>query len=250
MTSKELQVKLIKAQDKLTKKEALLKKYEAKINKIKAQIVSKGWSVEAGAYQKHTADGRCATDEAYDCYWTFCDLASAEDSYKNTERAIEEQKQIVEKWAAKVETARKQEKVVESEYPAEFKELRKNLVAEWTRYDIEKKARLRKAYAELGYKEFIKKYNHAGYDHIQMIDEDFRKANERLADAMILNLWNRVKEKVGTPTAYDLLLENGNSYEGLALNGVVTGTDGIATVESILAGGYNIQRLHIRVLVH
>lgn len=248
MTSKELQERLNKAQEKLAKKEALVKKYEAKAEKIRKQIIAKGWSLEAGRYQKHE-NGSPKTEEANECYWTFCDLDDAEEGIKNTIKAIEEQKRIVAKWADKVETARKQEKVIDREYPKEFKELRNNLVAEWTRYDIERKARLRKAYEELEYKEFIKKYKYAGYAHMHTSDEDFRKANERTADALILNLWNRVKEKVGTPTAYDLLLENGNSYEGMALNGVVTGTDGIARVESILAGGYNIQRLHIRVLV-
>lgn len=248
MTSKELQERLTKAQEKLTKKEALLKKYEAKAEKIRKQIVAKGWSLEAGRYQKHE-NGSPKTEEAYDCYYTFCDLDDAEEGIKNTIKAIEEQKRIVAKWADKVESTKKQEKTIEREYPQELKDLRTNLVEEWTRYDLSRQETIRKALKELGYNEFFKKYKNASYEAITMTEEEFRRDNERTADALILNLWNRVKEKVGTPTAYELHLDNGNSYEGMALNGVVKGTDGIARVESILAGGYNIQRLHIRVLV-
>lgn len=249
MTSKELNEKLTKAQEKLTKKEALLKKYEAKVEKITADIIAHGWSIEAGRYQKHSKDGSMLTEEAHDCYWRFCDLDDAQQSVKSTKRAIEDQKKIVEKWANAVETETKKENVIDREYPEEFKELRKNLVDDWTKYDIEKSERLSKEYKELGYKEFIKKFKYAGYEHMMKSEKEFRKENERTADSLILNLWNRVKEKVGTPTRYDLSLNNGNSYEGIALNGWVYGTEGSALIESILAGGYNIQRLHIRVLV-
>ena len=248
MTSKELQERLNKAQEKLAKKEALVKKYEAKAEKIRKQIIAKGWSLKAGRYQKHE-NGSPKTEEANECYWTFCDLDDAEEGIKNTIKAIEEQKRIVAKWAEKVETARKQERMIDSEYPEEFKTLRTNLVEEWTRYDIAKKARLSEKYDELGYREFVKQYKHAGYVIVHTSNDDFRKDNERTADALILNLWNRVKEKVGTPKDFDLYLENGNSVEMIALNGWVKGTDGSARIESILAGGYNIQRLHIRVLV-
>ena len=38
--------------------------------------------------------------------------------------------------------------------------------------------------------------------------------------------------------------------EGICINGFVKGTAGTARVESITAGGWNIQKLHIRTLVH
>ena len=249
MKSTVLQEKLTKAQEKLAKKEALVKKYEAKCERIKAQIVAKGWSLEAGAFQKHNAEGSPTTEEAYECYWAFCDLASVEDDIKRTYRAIEEQKQIVENWSNKFESAKKQEEEIDREYPKELKELRTNLVKEWTAYDMNKKEFYTKKFEELGYKEFYEKYKNVGYSMMNSSEADFRKANEKTADALILNLWNRVKEKVGTVTEYNLYLDNGNSYEGMALNGTVKGTKGVAHVESILAGGYNIQRLHIRVLV-
>ena len=248
MTSKELQERLTKAEEKLTKKQNLLKKYEAKADKIRKQIVAKGWSVEAGRYQKHV-NGSMTTDEARECYWTFCDLSDAEAGIKSTLKAIEEQKRIVEKWANAHEAELKKERTRVHEYPAIFTEYKNNLVEAWTRYDMRKKQFYRSQYELLGYDEFFKKYHHAAYDMMHSSEESFRKANARSADILILNLWNRVKEKVETPTEYHLNLTSGNEWEGVAINGVVKGTNGTAVVESILAGGYNIQKLHIRTIV-
>lgn len=248
MTSKELQERLTKAQEKLTKKEALVKKYEAKAEKVKAQIIARGWDLEAGKYQKHT-NGSMQSDEAHDCYWTFCDLEDAQDSIKSTLKAIEEQRRIVEKWADAVETEKKKEKTVAFEYPEIFTQYKNNLVDHWTKYDMSTAEFYRKEYERLGYRDFFQKYKGSAYDMMHAKEEDFRRQNEKAADRLLLNLWNRVKEKVGTPTEYHLNLEHGNEWEGLAINGFVKGTDGSAVVESILAGGYNIQKLHIRTIV-
>lgn len=56
---------------------------------------------------------------------------------------------------------------------------------------------------------------------------------------------SRIHAITGEVTDWD-----GIHYSGGALNGVVYGKLGSVRVESILAGGYNIQRLHVRVLVH
>ena len=58
----------------------------------------------------------------------------------------------------------------------------------------------------------------------------------KLSDAM-------GKKKVGEITEWKLW------FTSKALNGYVTGTKGSATIETIIAGGWNIQRRHNRVLV-
>lgn len=255
--SKDLQEKLTKAEEKLTKKQALLKKYEAKVAKIEKQIVANGWDLEAGKYQLYVDGAERQSEEYNKSYWTFCDLADAKESVKNTVKAIAEQERIVEKWRNATETAKKAEKIRDNEYPEIFKTFRNNVVKAWTAHDMKVKAFYRAQYNSLmeefgnwdGYTAFIKKYKHSAYEFMNTDEEDFRKANEKSADRLVLNLWNRVKEKTGTPTEFDLHLENGNAWEGIVINGVVKGTEGNAVVESIYAGGYNIQKLHIRTLV-
>lgn len=55
----------------------------------------------------------------------------------------------------------------------------------------------------------------------------------------------RVVEYVGTITKLDDIVWTNNGLEG-----VVTGTDGRCYIRSILAGGYNIQCLHVRMIVN
>ena len=80
-------------------------------------------------------------------------------------------------------------------------------------------------------------------------DEKIRSNNERDGKNLILDLLNRVTKITGPVRDWSgLHVTTGNSG-GAVLNGVVIGDEGKARVESILAGGYNIQRLHVRTLV-
>lgn len=81
-------------------------------------------------------------------------------------------------------------------------------------------------------------------------EEHLRKTVQRDVDNMVLNLMSRVAEKCGNIISTDdLSVTMGNSTEGCAINGWIEGDKGNAYVGSIRAGGYNIQCLHIRVLV-
>lgn len=65
---------------------------------------------------------------------------------------------------------------------------------------------------------------------------------------LFTNLLNKVSSKVGNITDLsDLTTTSGNNE--VVLNGVVTGQNGIVKVQSILAGGHGVQRLHIRTLI-
>ena len=79
-------------------------------------------------------------------------------------------------------------------------------------------------------------------------DEEIHKNNQKDGENLILDLLKRVTKITGAVTDWSgLYVTSGNM--GAVLNGKVIGEEGSARVESITAGGYNIQRLHIRTLV-
>jgi len=81
-----------------------------------------------------------------------------------------------------------------------------------------------------------------------MTDEDIHKQNQKAGENLILDLLKRVTKITGPVTSWaGLRVTRGNI--GPVINGIVTGEDGKAEVESIYAGGYSVQRLHIRTLV-
>lgn len=85
--------------------------------------------------------------------------------------------------------------------------------------------------------------------HYHFFNEDkMRKDVKRTVEDLILNLLVRVEKKCGNVINTENLCVRPAS-EGCAINGWIEGDKGNAHVESIYAGGYNIQRLHVRVLV-
>lgn len=82
-----------------------------------------------------------------------------------------------------------------------------------------------------------------------MSDEDIHKENVESGKRIILDLVNRVTKITGPITSWSgLHLTQGNGGWSV-LNGIVEGEDGRASVETILAGGWNVQKLHCRTLV-
>ena len=62
----------------------------------------------------------------------------------------------------------------------------------------------------------------------------------------LISIIEKINKIVGTITDASHLSIGDNGE----INGVIEGTEGKATVETIGAGGWNIQRYHLRTLVH
>lgn len=209
---------------------------EKKIENKKATIAKK---------EKWISSGK---KDAYEVEWLRDDIKRLNSEIKETEATIERYKAQLEKTTA--------EENKHNELPAVLLDVERRLVEAWNEHDIKERDELRRAYREevdshlngrdslKAYREFIKK--HPGYHQKgRMSNEDIDKENKKAARFYVLDLYRRVEEIVGKITDLD-----GITCNGVALNGIVKGTEGRARVETILAGGYNIQRLHCRTLVH
>lgn len=236
MMSYEIQERLTKAQEKVEKCKATIERHKAQAEK-KLQILQRnGWSTNLEDYRG--SDNREAWSLAYDYNYKLGDI-------KGAERKLEEAEQIVRNWEAKLDKQIAMELTLANEVPEAFKQAREELVEEWVASDIGARDRMLQKKRELSYEEFRKLYKFTEEEDLKHSDEEFRKIEEREADIWLINLYNRVKDITGEVTDCSYLY-----WGGKCLNGYVIGKNGSARVETIGAGGYNIQRFHLRVLVH
>ena len=212
MTSYELKSRIQKANEKIQKKTATITKKETWI-----------------------ASGK---KDEYEIKWLQEDIS-------RLTREIAETQKTVEKYEKQLAGELERERVLLTEIPESMKQMQIELVERWNGYDFERRANLKAQYDELGYKEFMKKNKHTGYDFMRLSNLEIIENNEKSAKALIIDLFYRIRHITGEVTDRTQIFCSNN-----ALNGIVIGKEGRAKVESILAGGYNIQRLHVRVLVH
>ena len=140
--------------------------------------------------------------------------------------------------------------VLITDMPDILRELQEELVMRWDKWDMERRDKIIADYRELDYKEFSKKYTHAEVVFKGKSDEQIHDDNVQSAENLIIDLIYRVRKITGEITDWSDIRASAGTGGFTVLNGTVIGKEGIACVESITAGGYNIQRLHIRVLVH
>lgn len=164
--------------------------------------------------------------------WRECDLEGCKDDIKRTERSISEKKELLEKYKGELNKVNEDRNIYDKYVPESMKEMVKELESQWNIWDKERREFLSKEYKKLG------------YNKMRESDESIEKNNKRDADLYVMDLWNRINEKTGEVRDW-----SGIHCVGVALNGVVEGDKGKVEVRTILAGGYNIQRLHCRTLV-
>lgn len=137
-----------------------------------------------------------------------------------------------------------------NEMPAVLVEFKNNLINRWDAYDEWKKQTIRKEYSDShNHREMREKWGAGWYEFMYITTEQIHTQNVKDAETLVLNLINRTIEITGkiTDAKYLRIGSDNNGYS--IINGIVIGEKGKASVTSIGAGGYNIQRYHIRVLV-
>ena len=92
-----------------------------------------------------------------------------------------------------------------------------------------------------GFMEHLIQYNGHSDKFTDKLSEQIKKESERKKK----NLLNRIESKVGKIVHTSL-----NIGADGELNGIIEGKKGKVKIETVHAGGYNIQCLHFRVLIH
>ena len=228
-------MKLETLNDRIQKAEERIAKKQNTIEKKTAWIAKKQKSVE--------------TMTGNDKMWAECDIENYQDDIDRLQKEIEEIRQTVEGYKEQLSGAKAKADTLK-ELPETLKEMQSELVTRWDEYDKEHRDFLIAKYRELGFKEFVNQYHWSAYDDKDKTDEQIHAGNMNDAEALILNLVCRVRGIVGEITDWSNVMATAGTYGCTVLNGYVQGTQGRCRVESIGAGGYNIQRYHIRVLVH
>lgn len=253
-----LKERIEKAELKISKKQNTITKKQKSIEKKSNYLMTK-YGVDYNTFDKYNREGHGWTrEEDHDVYWTMCDIDTLIDDIKRLNKEIPEIQKTLEKYQGQLAGEIEKESIFIKEVPEVMKKLEEQLVVEWDRWDMNRRERLLKVYNEVGYKVFMKgtpekyfydSHTHADYEFMFLTDDQIHNSNVQFARQEVLDLYRRVKDITGEVTDWSYIrLEDGNEFP--VLTGIVTGKEGKANIETILAGGYNIQRLHIRTLVH
>lgn len=241
-----LKERIEKANEKIEKKQNTIVKKTAQIEKKYKALEKLGVQDPA----EHDREEFRGAENWHDIYWTYCDIGHLKEDITRGGKEIEETKKTLEKYEKQLAGEIEKESIFLKEVPEVFKDLIDELTETWDLWDTMRRANLKKAYEELGYKEFMRTHTYADYEFRYITDEKIHSDNERDAKALVLDLYYRVKDITGEVTDWSGIRATQGTHGFTVLNGVVIGKEGRAEVESIYAGGYNIQKLHVRVLVH
>ena len=136
--------------------------------------------------------------------------------------------------------------VKEGDIPAVLKEYQQTLEEELFEEDVRLKQKFKEDYKILGYEAYCNKYK----GHIAFANslrdlpiEKIKSNSKKRAEQFVTDLYKKIKEKVGH-IRYCALYFNGRD-----INGRIYGENCDLHLTTIVAGGYNIQRLHNRYLI-
>lgn len=230
-----------------------IKSYEAKIAKMNETLAKKTASIEK--FKEKFSKKADKASEADIREYNF-NLSLKEDDLRDLGIRISE----AEKRLGKLREEAEAKKKSAFEIPECFNGFLNDLVENWDMHDKKKRDEIR----SLGRNYYLIRESEGKipsidnakkseyYRWYDLTDEQIHKDNVRTAEALVRNLVIRCREKAGEIESFSgLKIARGNMFKdgGMAINGFVQGSKGSAYVHSVFAGGWNIQRLHVRVLV-
>jgi chromosome segregation ATPase len=264
MTITELQERINKAEETITKKNTLIEKRNKSIEKTMKKLRDLDYtSDDYDSLQSEMEEARAKDfngtkfQEGYNYIY---DLHTYYESIKDAHKAIEETKEKINRYSDMLKAEEAKNDFINN-LPDNVKTFMDELEDSWNKYDMRRRDKILEMRHELyhmnssstEYKELHvkiqQKFGNNWYEDALLTDEQIKKDNKKAVRALILDFINRVKDRVGTITSFANLYLNRDNQGYAILNGKVEGTNGVARVESIYAGGYNIQKLHVRVLV-
>lgn len=238
MTTATLRDRISKIEERILKKQRTIDSKKALIKKKQAAISKAGFSL----------DDKEAARENMDIFWLFCDIEFLEDDLRRLPREIEELKTTIQKYQEQLAGAAAKEDLYSNEVPDCLKRVEQELVEKWTAFDIQRKNQIWEARRSLSCTDYRKMFSRYELNTLAYrSDREIRKDNERDARAMVLNLYNRIKDITGEVVDWSEIELTQGTRGSAVLNGVVVGKQGKCRVESIYAEG-PVQRLHVRVL--
>lgn len=282
-----LNEKVQKALENVEKRKATVVRHEKQLEKKIKALAKKGCNVENLDLDNLDAVKWDENGKSYDWYWEACDVASKVSDIKGANKKVLEAERVLKNWQDKLEVESQKQQFLNNQAPqvildflakwkenafnwhvkryADYKEFVKQLNEEVKQakeslgiepHRVPSRAQQKVLKElELDYSSVEKrKANFAGAVVLKM--SQYYSEEERLAYlektlekervAKILDLIERITHVTGTITdATGLRISpQGN------LNGIIVGEKSNAKVETIGAGGYNIQCFHYRTLVH
>ena len=229
-----LSERIANAENKIGKKQLTIAKKQTLIAKKKQLLET-----------KYLANSN--SPEALTLMW---DIEHYTDDISRLEREINETTLALDDYRKQLTGLVERVSVLITDMPDVLKGLQEELVERWDKWDFERRDRIQSDYQELNYNEFSRNYTHADVMFKSKSDEQIHDDNVQSSENLIIDLIYRVRKITGEITDWSNIRASAGTGGFTVLNGTVIGKEGIARIESITAGGYNIQRLHFRVLVH
>lgn len=238
MTSEMLKERIAKVEERISKKQRTIESKKKLLEKKQQAITKAGYDL----------NDKEASKQDMTIFWLFCDVDFLKEDLERLPKEIEELNNTLKNYQNQLAGVIDKEGTYATEVPEVLKAMENELVEKWTTFDIQRKDQIQEAKRSLSYEKYRKMFS--GYELNTLAyksDDEIRKDNEKDARAMVLNLYNRIREITGEVTDWSGIELASGARGSATLNGVVTGVRGKCRVESIYAEG-PVQRLHVRVL--